>query len=302
MAGFVNGKYIGIAPEATVVGVKVASDEGVKTDWIHEGFRWATADVISKGRQGKAVFVSAVTDDPLQARRNNVHTPQAYGPPYNIPRPFYADAYVPNLAEAWDAGVVTVFCAGNAYNPTDPTANLYTVNIGSSTPQRFATPNNALIIVGSIDGNGIPSTFNLLPGPYSRIALDQRIVGEITVYAQGELVARPVAGNMWRPASGTSLAAPQVGGLAAYLLGLPGIQKPNDLRTIGMAMKTKIRNTARDGRADGAGVVHNGIWELTCGTQETIPKVRREVKEAMTMDTLEYGLGVNMTVHGTEIF
>ncbi len=314
VASLVVGKHYGVAKRVTVVSVKMSADAGLVVEDELDAWRWAIADVRARDREGKAVFVLTTgqlcafntfdclitfphpASDYPEVRRNTRHAEYAYRAPYNVPRPAKADPWVDLLAEAWQTGIVTVFSAGNKPGGAEL--------IGGANPQRFATSNNPMIIVGSIDNRGSKSRFNRevgAPPESPRLSIDSALVGELTTYANGEGV--PVASHQTntngRVASGTSFAAPQIGGLAAYFLGLPNLIGPSDFAAIPMAIKKHIRKTARDDVHDGVGTAYNGVRELPCNQWVTTlqQKKRRSVEDAISLADKMYDLlGANLTV------
>lgn len=231
--------------------------------------------------------------------RTNDHALYAYREPYNIPRPYYADPWVDALAQAWDAGVVTVFPTGNKPNSIGIT------NLGGATPQRYATSNNPMIVVGSIDRIGSKSDFTVRPGAPSGppgFGGDTHLIGSISVYAhaQGIEIASSSSPSGYTTGIGTSYACPQIGGLAAYILGLPALSKPVYLRALPMAMKNYIVKNARDDVHDGVGTAYNGVRELPCSEGTSVTKKRRSkggLKDEISLDGLEYSaLGRNLTL------
>ncbi len=230
--------------------------------------------------------------------KTNDHALYAYNAPYNIPRPYYADPWVDAIAQAWDAGVVTVFSIGNKPNPSRIT------NLGGATPQRYATSNNAMITVGSIDRIGSKSDFNVRPGAPSGPPgfTDTHIIGSISVYAhaQGIGIANSSSPSGYVLGGGTSFACPQIGGLAAYILGLPALSKPVYLRDLPMAMKNHIVKNARDDVHDGVGTAYNGVRELPCSERTSLTKKRRSqggLMDHISLDGLDYPtLGRNLTL------
>ena len=145
---------------------------------------------------------------------------------------------------------------------------------GNASPQRFGTTANALITVGSVNGMGRKSLFNIPPGPPQPLinppeTLETNTVGTISIYANADTIAvadgRPGGSGLWEGVYGTSFATPQIGGLAAYILGLPRDNIPL-LHTLSMNMKRTLVRLARDNSRDGEGVAYNGVHELLCST------------------------------------
>ncbi|KAL8728048.1 MAG: hypothetical protein Q9166_005648 [cf. Caloplaca sp. 2 TL-2023] len=263
MAAAVMGFYGGVAKAAGIVGVKIASDIVPEPDDVVDAWKWAIRDVQSKPERGGKVVFNLPWIFPYKLWvGNNDHVFQYYNPPYNIPRSRYSDWMVPLLAEAWDAGIVVVASTGNNNHPIDVQ--------GDSSPQRFVTHDNPLIVVGSADADGSPSFFNMPPGPPRGTNFDQRLQGGITVYAYGARVKAAIPGNAEHPNDnyhlnrGSSFSCSFTSGLAAYYLALPTISWPLQLDRIPQAMKRLIVNSARDGTHGGRGHVYNGVWELPC--------------------------------------
>lgn len=157
-----------------------------------------------------------------------------------------------------------MFPAGNEVQGEDST-------IGAISPQRYASPYNAIIVVGSVDRQGRPSHFNRRVGHANNArGRDVRLTGEITVYALGEEVDSIQAGTIdeyeEKTGFGTSLASPQIAGLAAYLLMFPGLRWPLDElgrtpKLIKNFIVAKKRGPGRNS-PDGVNIAYNGIEEI----------------------------------------
>lgn len=171
------------------------------------------------------------------------------------------------------ADVVTVFAAGN-----DPSQN-----IGGYSPQRFANPNNPLISVGAVDRQGLYSELvNAKIGPaVGAHGRDLQLKGSHTVYALGDNVDTMTPGTIieYRLSSGTSFAAPQVAGLAAYFLTIPGLRwSPGSVAKL---MKDFIvqqkRRSHLSGGTDGWDIANNAVrGALPCILGTIVrPKPRR---------------------------
>lgn len=184
----------------------------------------------------------------------------------NINPPANSDQFLPLLADAWDNGISTVVSAGNNGKRT----------LGDYNPQRFGRADNPLITVGSIDAYGDKSSGNPAEGPRGIGTTDPFLTGSLTVFAQGAevLLAKPYSSTLFQYGKGSSYAAPQVAGLAAYLAGVPG----GGVSTA-MGIKQKIVSLSRGNDAvDAPGLIYNGVRELFCSSTNA-RKSRREAKE-----------------------
>jgi subtilisin family serine protease len=108
---------------------------------------------------------------------------------------------------------VIPFAAENDIVVTIPTGNGAPASLGRTTPQNLGTTDNALITVGGVEKDGSlfrDSNPNLGDG------------GSITLYAAARdvLVANIGSDTDTTTATGTSMAAPAVAGMAAYFFSL----------------------------------------------------------------------------------
>lgn len=150
-----------------------------------------------------------------------------------------------------------------------------------TSPQRFGRADNALITTFSLDQNGRNSPRNPSEGS-ARDGTNGFLTGSITAYAQGDLVtaAKTYFPNSFfrQDLSGSSLAGPQVAGLAAYFFGVPGARTLN-----AMEMKNKIVSLCRGNYSpDAPGLIYNGVHELVCPQKNIISG--RGVKELSVRD------------------
>lgn len=125
--------------------------------------------------------------------------------------------------------------------------------------------------------------------------IDPVLTGDITVYAQGQnvKVAKPYTSNLYGYDTGSSYAAPQVAGLAAYLLSVPGGGTFD-----AMGMKQKIFSLSRKfDAADATLLAYNGVRELACPSN-----TRKSRREEMRLSAREKArVKVNGQIKGREI-
>lgn len=110
--------------------------------------------------------------------------------------------------EFWSNGIVTVIAAGNEAGSG--------VHLGDRLPQAIGKPDNPLITVGGIENDGTwwDSTSPKAGGNGS---ITVSLAAHVTCASSGDPAG-------FRTQVGTSFAAPQVAGLAAYFLSLPILQ------------------------------------------------------------------------------
>lgn len=195
--------------------------------------------------------------------------------PYRLPVPAQSDFVLPLLAESWSHDIVTVVSCSNEASDT----------FGNTTPQRYGTPDNALITVMQVFDDGFPAFHQSIPGP-ARDGTDPHLVGSNTIYVDTEhiRVANAHDPNMlYRFSGGSSYGAPQIAGLAAYLLGVPYLSPPLP-GTVAMEVKRRILQLSRTASPAGAGpigpgggVANNGVFEIFCAPPGPTPKARRAI-------------------------
>ncbi|KAL9035277.1 MAG: hypothetical protein Q9180_004945, partial [Flavoplaca navasiana] len=232
IAALAMGNSLGVANKATVVGVKSLHENGLYTlADEYDNWRWIVQNVRAKGLQGKAVIsytaawrYSATLDD-------NGHVD--YGA-WGLDRPNQADFFLPLLVDCWAADIVTVFGGGVRRSPlvgqTTSSAHRVDNRMGFYSPHRFANERNAIIVVGAVGRLAQRLSTTWVVGSRSEwpTAPDQSLTGEYSVYALGvevDIIDEFTPGSYIR-ATGPALAVPQIAGLAAYFLTLPGFVWP----------------------------------------------------------------------------
>ncbi|KAL9628273.1 MAG: hypothetical protein Q9164_007339, partial [Protoblastenia rupestris] len=271
VAACAAGKYTGVAKLANLIGVKTWSrpEQGkIDRSVFVEAWRWIIHDVKSKGLAGKAVInMSFTPHNPLgfsvefaQTFEANRNVPDIDYHKWKLPRPFHMDFFLPLLQEAWENDIVTVVACGN---------NRHKVR-GQFSPQRYGRINNPLITVSSVDGYGVPSIENTPVGA-SMNTNDESCKGSDDISAKGVdmLCAHFEHNDKYSKWSGSSLAAPQVAGLAAYYLALPSTDLPKG--NVAMQVKDALLRQKRSehlGSPDGHGCATNWEEEIFCGTPQ----------------------------------
>ncbi len=190
------GKYIGIAPQANLIDLKVADDEGVAyVSDVIEALQWAIAN--------RTTYNIRVVNLSLES-----HVPE----PYTV-SPLDAACEV-----AWLSGITVVVSQGNS----GPESAL------------FPPANDPLVIsVGAVDTNGtvdvaddtVPpwSGSGITPEGFAKpelVAPGRRIVSDLSEAGSnlGKLYRDRIVDKNYLSLSGTSMAAPVVSGAAALIL------------------------------------------------------------------------------------
>jgi len=213
------GNYIGVAPNANLISVKVGDDQGNATELdVINGIEFAI--------QHKSDYNIRAINLSLQS-----DTPQSY-----LTDPLDAAA-----ESAWMNGIVVVAAAGNQGNT--PGAETY------------APANDPYVItVGATDTSGTTP----VPASYSSVGMTQDGFSKPDVYAPGSHIVSVLApnsafaamcpscaiGGEYIKASGTSFAAPVVTGAVADLLSLNPNLTPDQVKAILIATSQPLPNSA----------------------------------------------------------
>jgi serine protease AprX len=194
-----NGQYIGVAPNALLVGVKIANDLGSANEGdVITGLEW----------------VLAANQHNMHIRVVNLSLSSTVAQSYN------QSALDAEVEKVWASGVVVVAASGN--NPN-----------GVNGPVNYAPGNDPYVItVGSIDDNYQTSLAASQMASWALYGATQDGINKPDVVADGSHVVSLLApgstlttthplnivGTSYFKMGGTSMAAPQVSGLVALML------------------------------------------------------------------------------------
>ncbi|MBI3973346.1 MAG: S8 family serine peptidase [Chloroflexi bacterium] len=225
------GRYIGVAPDATVISVKIGNRFGMsKESDLLNGLQWVF--------DNRAVHNIRVV---------NLSVSGASAVSY-ISSPIAA-----SVEQLWLNGVVVVVAAGNRGTQT-------------SSQMWYAPGNDPFVItVGALDDNATVGTADDSLAFYSSRGLTQDNFYKPDIVAPGRKIAAPLAGSKVVQAhehptqivdtdyirlSGTSMASPIVAGVVALLLERYPSLTPNQVKWLLLQTMTSY-----PGQADSAGVI-----------------------------------------------
>ncbi len=235
-SGPLNGNYVGIAPAADLVSVKVSDDQG----------RATVLDVI----YGLQFVVDKQSE--LNIRVVNLSlTSTTTGAPSEDP----LNAAV---EEAWNRGIVVVAAAGNRG--------------ASDTAMQYAPGNDPYVItVGALDDQGTTTRDDDAAASWSSRGVTQDGVAKPEVYAPGSQIVSTLApgsefasqcpscvvSDAYIQAGGTSMAAPMVSGTVALMLERRPWLTPNQVK--GILMSTTRTLPGGEPAISGYGAVYTNV-------------------------------------------
>jgi serine protease AprX len=206
-----RGAYVGIAPEANLVAVKTADDEGDST----------VLDVITALQ-----FVVDHKDD-LNIRVVNLSVSS------DTPGSYRDDPLDAAVEFAWHAGIVVVAAAGNRGDATDavqyaPGNDPYVISVGATDEAGTLDPSDDVTAAFSSRGvtqDGAAKPDLLAPGA--------RIVAPLAMGSAFQaLCPQCVVGSDYLRIGGTSMSAPVVAGAAALLLQARPDLNPDEVKEL----------------------------------------------------------------------
>ncbi|KAL8866340.1 MAG: hypothetical protein Q9174_006363 [Haloplaca sp. 1 TL-2023] len=266
------GKNLGVANKATIInvvihGAEALPDWDLKDDMLCEAWEWASDDVKNHDRQGRAVFSMSMGFFYDPWRR-----PKAAEPRYaswGLAATSHDDYWLPLLVRAWELDIPTVVSSINKADDHDKQYYL-----GSYSPQRYGTKDNALITIGSLDEDGKIWSKDMAEGFHHQMIVDPQCFGHRDAFARSVGIIVADASRAVKQTAGASFAAPQAAGLIAYWRGLPEPHRPRwDKGKVALSAKRTLverRRQASAGSPDRLGSIYSGIRELLCefGSQD----------------------------------
>ncbi|HLN60885.1 MAG TPA: S8 family peptidase [Symbiobacteriaceae bacterium] len=225
-----QGRYIGVAPEATVISLKIADDEGKSTEVdLIRGLQWVYAN---RTRYNIRVVNLSVSG--------------------SVPMSFLDSPISAAGEQLWNSGIVVVTASGNR-GPGDTTA-------------WYAPANDPhFIAVGALDHQNTVDRADDMIAPFSTRGTTQNGYYRPDVVAPGRRIVSALAGptstlgltfpdritdTNYIRLSGTSMAAPVVAGVAALILEKYPALTPDQVKWL--LVNTA---TAYPGMPDNAGIV-----------------------------------------------
>ena len=218
-----RGAYVGIAPEADLITIKVADDAGDST----------VLDVITALQ-----FVVDHKDD-LNIRVVNLSVSS------DTPASYLDDPLDAAVEFAWHAGIVVVAAAGNRGDAADavqyaPGNDPYVISVGAT--DEVDTPDPGDDTIAAFSSRGITQDGVAKP---DMVAPGARIVAPLAMGSAFQtLCPQCVVGGEYLRIGGTSMAAPVVAGAAALLLQARPELNPDQVKAL---LTENPRRGPRDG-------------------------------------------------------
>ena len=224
------GSFVGVAPDARIVSVKVADGYG-RTDvsQLIAGIDWVIQNRQANGLDIKVLNLSVGTD----GVQSYLLDPLSYA-----------------VEQAWHAGIVVVVSGGNTGNGSakldNPAYNPFVIAVGGSDGRGTATTDDDVVPTWSATGDGTRNPDVVAPGQ-SIVSL--RVPGS-NLDAKN---AGARTGERFFRGTGTSQSAAVVSGAAALLLEQRPDLTPDQVKTLLMGTAREL--PATDAVAQGEGLV-----------------------------------------------
>jgi serine protease AprX len=261
-----QGRYLGVAPDAQVISVKVADDTGAATDSdMVAGLQW-----VYSNRAAYNITVAVIS---FSASTAVTYTTSAIA------------AYCEQL---WQAGVTVVVSVGNKGSAPDatwyaPGNDPWLISVGALDNSETVARTDDLL--ASWSGRGNTQDVTLAGAPIFKpeiLAPGRRIVAPLASANCTIATSYPdrVTDSRYIRLSGTSMSAPIIGGVVALLLERFPSLTPNQIKWL-------LMNTERayPAQADGAGVV-DPVALLARAAQGNIGTANAGLAQSSAVDPL----------------
>jgi serine protease AprX len=239
-----NGEsyFLGIAPDAHIVNVKVAGHDGaVDVSQIIAAIDWVAQHKDDPGLNIRVLNLSFGTD----SAQDPILDPLSFA-----------------VEQAWHHGLVVVVAAGNDGNETqirNPATNPYVLAVGAADHGREKGKNAQPLPDWS--NCGIDRTVDVLGPGASIVSLRNPGSTADVDHASARVADRFFLG------SGTSQAAAVVSGAAALILERNPEYSPDDVKSVLTQGAKPYRKVASRCQGDGIINLHNSWWESPAGAQ-----------------------------------
>lgn len=215
-----EGLYVGAAPEAEIIGVKVLDGSGAgRLSTVIRGIEWC---IENKEKYGINILSLSLGSPAFESYRD--------------------DPLAQAAEKAWHKGIVVCAAAGNE-GPNQGT---------------ISTPGNhpLIITVGAVDDRNTVTRDDDIKAPFSSVGPTPDGLVKPDIYAPGtdiislnapgsqleKLLAEHRVGEHYIRMSGTSMATPFCAGVVALLLEANPYLSPNDVKSILMSTASVIEN------------------------------------------------------------
>jgi len=260
-------RFVGVAPDATLVNVKVAADDGaVDVSQVLAAIDWTVIHRNDTGLNVRVLNLSFGTDSVQDARLD--------------PLAFAVEA-------AWKKGIVVVVAAGNdgaaATRLGMPAMNPYVIAVGGSDHRGTAQPNDDVVADFSSRGSAARHADLVAPGQsVASLRTPNSYVDTFHPAGRLSLAADPT--QRYVRGSGTSQSAAVVSGAAALLLQQRPELTPDQVKRL---LTTTARPlTTADTIAQGAGQLN-----IAAAVAAATPAYTQSVLPALGTGTLEKSRG-----------
>jgi serine protease AprX len=273
MAGIIAGNdgtaggYTGVAPDATLVNVRVGADDGsVDVSQVIAGIDWVVAHRHDPGVNIRVINLSYGTDSV---------------------QPYQIDPLARAVEDAWNAGIVVVVAGGNKgslqRSLDDPATDPYVISVGAADTSTALLPALATVPTFSSRGSSIRHVDLVAPGQ-SIVSLRDPGSDVDTDYPAARVGTRFFKG------SGTSQAAAVVSGAVALLLQQRPNLTPDQVKRLLTSTATPL---LLGGGASAAGA---GLLDIGAASLAPTPNATQTFAPSTGLGSLEAARGTDHVV------